>query len=83
VEANQEQELERARQARDKLAEQYLYQPGISLIDIGLDPQDFSGTSRLVLRVHLKSSVSAQALNLPAEIDGIPVRILTGNYRLE
>ena len=72
MDANQAEFLERARRARDWLAEQYLTQPGVSLIDIGYDPQDPSGTPRLVLRVHLKRSVSAQALGIPAEIDGIP-----------
>ncbi len=75
--------LDRVRRARQLLSEQFIHQPGVSLIDIGYDPQDQSGTPRLVLRVYLKHSVSAQALGIPTEIDGIPVRVLTGDYRLE
>jgi hypothetical protein len=70
----------RARQARDQLAAQFLAQPDISLIDIGLDPQGASDSP--VLRVHTRRGDSS-ALGIPGEIDGIPVRVIHGDYTLQ
>jgi hypothetical protein len=67
----------RARQARDQLAAQILTHPAISLIDIGLDPQGLHDTP--VVRVHIRPSASA-APPVPNEIDGIPVRVIHGDY---
>jgi hypothetical protein len=70
----------RARQARDQLAAQILSHPAISLIDIGLDPQGVHDTP--VLRVHTGQSASA-APPVPNEINGIPVRVIRGDYSLQ
>lgn len=70
----------RARQARDQLAAQVLTHPDVSLIDIGLDAQDASDTP--VLRVHVRQSDGA-TLNIPSEVDGIPVRVIYGDYELQ
>lgn len=75
--------IERARRARQVLSEQFLYQPGVSLIDIGFDPQDHGDSPRLALRVHIRRFVDPGMLGLPAEIDGIPVRVVVGDYHLE
>ena len=84
MDADQAEFLEKARRARDWLAEQYLTQPGVSLIDIGFDPQDSSASPPLVLRVHLQRWASAEGFGIPAEVDGIPVRVIErGDYRLE
>lgn len=83
MDAEQAEFFERAKRARDRLSEQFLYQPGISLIDIGFDPQDHSDSPRLVLRVHIRRFVNPGMLGLPAEIDGIPVRVVSGDYQLE
>jgi hypothetical protein len=71
---------ERARRARDQLAKQYLSHPDVTLIDIGLDPQQRS--SMPVLRIHVRRTDTS----LPAMIDDvedIPVRIIYGKYRLQ
>jgi len=75
----------RARCARDKLADQFLGQPDVALIDIGydLDPESGEATERVVLRVHVRRSLAKEALCLPAETDGIPVRVIVADYRLE
>ncbi len=93
--------LERVRRARDQLAAQLLNQPGVSLIDIGYDPeapehpehpqdaqdaqepQNHRSAPAVVVRVHLRNTANAEDLAIPAEIDGIPVRVLSGDYRLE
>lgn len=70
---------ERARAALARLAEQLLGHPAVSLVDIGIDPE---GQSALpVLRVHLRPGVGPPAV--PDQIDGIPVRMTAGDYRLE
>ncbi len=76
------QMLDRARHARDTLAQQLLSHPDVSLIDIGRDPEGASSHT-LVVRVHVRRPLDREALGIPEEIEGIPVRILRGNYQLE
>jgi hypothetical protein len=64
-----------AQEARDKLAARLLDHPAVSLIDIGLE-EDGEG---LVLRVHLRAD-PATVPEIPAELDGIPVRVIRGEY---
>jgi hypothetical protein len=68
----------RARQARDQLAQQLLQHPDVSLIDIGLDPQDASEMP--VLRVHVRGTTVAGP-TVPDNVDGIPVRVILGDYK--
>jgi hypothetical protein len=78
--------LDRARRARDKLGAQFLGHPDVRLIDIGHDPDEAENnkvTKRIVLRVHVKQPLSKEKLGLPPEIDGIPVRVVVADYRLE
>ena len=70
----------RARQARDLIAAHVLTHPDVSLIDIGLDPQGASDTP--VLRVHVRQG-DGSTLNIPSELDGIPVRVIHGDYELQ
>lgn len=76
------------RRARDKLVDQYLDHPLVSLIDIGYVPQS-KGDREIALRIHirkhnqlLKTEVEKE-IAFPEEIDGIPVIVIAGNYRLE
>jgi hypothetical protein len=74
--------LDRTRRARDALAARLLGHPAVSLVDIGLDP--YAPQSLIpVVRVHLHRQASRENLNIPAEVDGVPVRLVTGDYRLE
>lgn len=73
----------RARQARAALERQLLARPEVRLIDIGLE-----GTARvkppgrrIVLRVHLAAGTDRAQLAIPEDVEGIPVRVLTGDYR--
>lgn len=70
----------RARQARHQLAAQFLHHPAIQVIDIGLDPQEICDTP--VLRVHIARGQPAPN-DLPGVVDGIPVRAIEGDYRIE
>jgi hypothetical protein len=67
-----------ARQARDKLAAQVLIHPNVSLVDIGEDPDGVINTP--VLRVHVRS-FDVPGPDIPNEVDGIPVRVIRGDYR--
>jgi hypothetical protein len=70
----------KARQAHALLAARYLDYPDVSLIDIGLDPLGTSDTP--VLRVHVRRA-GATPPDLPGDVDGIPVRLVRGNYQLQ
>jgi hypothetical protein len=70
---------DKALQARDRLFEQLRDHPAVSLVDIGVD---LLGESRTpVLRVHLRGN-DVSVVKLPSEIDGIPVRVLRGDYQI-
>jgi hypothetical protein len=70
----------KARQARDKLAAQILSHPNVSMIDIGKDDTGVSDTP--VLRIHVRAT-DLSGLNIPNDVDGIPVRVIRGDYRLQ
>ena len=67
-----------ARQARDKLAAQVLFHSNVSMVDIGEDPDGV--ISPPVLRVHVRS-IDVSGLDIPNDVDGIPVRVIHGDYR--
>jgi hypothetical protein len=75
----------RARLARDKLVDRFLGHSDVSLIDIGRDPEAKGTTAadQIVLRVHVRRPLAAQVLELPEQVDGIPVRVIVADYRLE
>jgi len=67
----------RARRARDGLVARFLDEPDVSMIDIGLDTQGVSLTP--VLRIHIRREGAAPP-DMPTEVDGITVRVTTGDY---
>jgi hypothetical protein len=73
----------RARQARAALERQLLARPEVRLIDIGFETMAGANPPgrRIVLRVHLAAGTDRAQLPIPEEVEGIPVRILTGDYR--
>ncbi len=71
----------RVRRARDKLAIRYLRDRDVRLIDVGSEPGE--GGEQPVLRVHVADSVAPARLGLPEGVDGIPVRVVVGDYRPE
>jgi hypothetical protein len=77
----------RARRARDKLVDQFLDHPhpDVSLIDIGYDPDQGAGgnAEHIVLRVHVRRPLTREEVGLPAQVDGIPVRVLLVTSRHE
>jgi len=68
----------KARKARDKLIEQVMGYPAVSLVDIGQDPE---GSSPMpVLRVHVQVG-DISDLKIAQNIDGIPIRVMRGDYQ--
>lgn len=65
--------------ARDELAGGLLQHPEVSMVDVGLDAD---GQTH-VLRVHLRDEARHPPVPIPEEVDGIPVRIVGGDYTLE
>ena len=76
-------ELERVKRVRERLSEQYRQDPSISLIDIGSELPEGGGRRRLMIRVHLRTAANRAKLDLPPEIEGVPIRVIRGDYRLE
>ena len=69
----------KARRAHDKLVEQFLDHPEVSLIDIGYQRE----SKRIVLQVHLRRQIPREIIGIPEEVEGIPVHVLLGDYELE
>ncbi|MGD8587109.1 MAG: hypothetical protein PVH65_06630 [Chloroflexota bacterium] len=79
---------ERVRNARDKLAEQYLDHSAVALIDIGYAPEILGfAPQTIALRIHVREHwlqiSSRDEIPFPAEVDGVPVILIPGDYHLE
>jgi hypothetical protein len=81
--ANHTEFLQRANQARDKLSLQLFGLPDVSLVDLGYDPKDRERTGQIYLRVHVRPTADIEKLDIPSEVDSIPVIIIVATYRLE
>ena len=77
----------RARLARDKLVDQFLDHPDVSLIDIGYDPERDEETEGVVLRIHVRErwikAKPEERVDFPEQLDVIPVIVMLGDYQLE
>lgn len=77
----------RARAARDKLAVEVLHRPEVSLIDIGYVYEHGRRTDQIALRIHVREewmkAKPEDRTAFPVEVDGIPVSVMGGAYRLE
>jgi hypothetical protein len=73
--------------ARDKLVAKHIYDPDVTFIDVGYSLADDRETKGLVLRIHVRSrwmkSSPEQRTDFPKEVDGIPVIVMSGDYKLE
>jgi hypothetical protein len=52
------------------LLARYLFDPAVTLIDVGADP----ATGSIVLRVHVRSAFTWSRIGSPSAVHGIPVR---------
>ena len=81
--------MHRARQARDQLIARFIYHPAVTLIGIGRAPakEVASETGGIVLKIHVRPDWVGrdpdEPLPFPDEVDGFPVRVVPGEYKLE
>jgi hypothetical protein len=77
----------RARRARDKLIDRFIYHPDVIGIDIGYAPDRCEETVEFVLRIHARQhwikAKPEERIAFPAQIDGIPVTVMLGDNQLE
>jgi len=75
----------RLRRALHKLAERYLADPDVSLIDIGLRPEGNRFTEEVVLRIHVRRrwlrAAPGARTEFPNELDGLPVIVMAADYK--
>lgn len=69
----------KARRVRDRLIARLSTHPAVANIDIGL--LDLPEAGVIGVRIHVRGK--PDDLSVPAEIDGIPVGIVRGDYRLQ
>lgn len=80
-ELNPEQEA-RLHKALEKLSNEYLHHPDVSLIDMGLNTQEGRFTDQVVLRIHVRRQVNPNDNMLfPKDVDGIPVIVMHADYK--
>lgn len=76
--------LARARNAQEKLLNQLINHPDVTLIDIGY-AEDTSTPDQITLRIHVRDHwfqrKPAGGVTLPATVDGFPIVVLRGDYR--
>ncbi|NWG19944.1 MAG: hypothetical protein HXY39_06405 [Chloroflexi bacterium] len=70
---------ERARRARDQLIARFGTHPSVTLIDIGL----FNPPRARIAGVRIHVRDNPQELDVPETIDGIPVRVVSGDFQLQ
>jgi hypothetical protein len=74
----------RARRARDRLIAQLGAHPAVVMVDIGLlgsTGVGQAGAPAVGVRVHVRGDTLD--LVVPTQVDGIPVEVIAGDYRLE
>jgi len=77
----------KARRARDKLIDQFIHDPDVSVIDIGYPPEGDESAEELVLRIHVRErwmkARPDHRVAFPQDIDGMPVIVMLGDYELD
>ncbi len=75
-----------ARQAQDKLAQQFLDHPDMMLIDIGHGGEEDNASEQIVLRIHVRErwfkAKPEERIAFPEQVSGIPVVVIRGEYQV-
>jgi hypothetical protein len=72
--------LEQARRSKEHVEEEILAKPGVTGIDVGLQPGAGTEGGEPVIRVYVADKTSAP--ELPAEVDGVPVIVIERRFEL-
>jgi endonuclease G len=77
-------ETETVQRAYEKALRAFGHRAEVTGVDIGYKYQDGQRDDRVVLRVHLREKLARSLVDpaqlLPAEIDGVPLDVIQGNY---
>jgi len=77
----------RAERARDQLIAQFIYDPDVTMIDVGYEPGKEMTADNIILRIHVRqrwmNARKEERTAFPAEVEGIRVVVLPGEYKLE
>jgi hypothetical protein len=71
---------------RDEVERRVGSDPAVSLIDIGVNPEREGDTTRLAVRIHVRTYddlARLRAEQIPGYIEGVPVVLTIGDYKLE
>ncbi len=68
-----------AEKIKNQVVETYLHKPGVESIDRGLGPKTIGGFSMETIHVLVSDEASADALELPEQIGGIPIVVEIGH----
>jgi hypothetical protein len=75
-----------ARRAQDKLVQQFLDHPDVTLIDIGYAGEENKPSQPIVLRIHVRDrwfkARPEERVAFPEQVNGIPVVVIPGEYRV-
>jgi hypothetical protein len=75
-----------AHQAQDKLMQQFLDHPDVTLIDIGYVGEENSASEQIALRIHVRESwfkaKPEERTAFPEQESGIPVVVIRGEYKV-
>jgi hypothetical protein len=74
---------DKIRAAHEQLVAQFLHHPDVSLIDIGYESENQAQSQPIALLIHVRRPEATQTLGAPDNINGIPVRIMVEDFRLE
>ena len=69
-----------ARKARAQLETLVIINPDVRMVSIGIDPERRSAEPVLIVTIRHGAAVPA---GVPNDIDGVPVRVIYGDYQLE
>ncbi len=69
-----------ARQARAQLEALVISNPDVRMVSIGIDPEQQGAEPGLLVTIRQGATVPA---GVPNHIDGIPVRVIYGDYQIE
>jgi hypothetical protein len=72
----------RLHKALEKLSNEFLHHPDVSLIDIGFRNQGGLLTDEVVLRIHVRRPISTNDNGpFPKAVDDIPVIVMFADYK--
>lgn len=78
---------EKIRRAQKKIEDQFLNHLDVSLIDISYAPNPQTKMEEIILRIHVRErwmeAMPEERVAFPDQVDGIPVIVIPGDYRLE